>query len=68
MNMHPAVELLLKCIESNPKRYDDPIKWTWAMAHVLNIATAEEAALIRAKLRTVAGNAVHATLMREILK
>jgi hypothetical protein len=38
------------------------------MAHVLNIATAEEAALIRAKLRTVAGNAVHATLMREILK
>lgn len=68
MNMHPAVELLLKCIESNPKRYDDPVKWTWDVLHVLNIATPEEGALIRAKLRTVAGNAVHATVMRGLLK
>jgi len=68
MNPHPAVALLLSRMNSRPKDFDDPVKWTWAMAHVLTIATAEESALIRAKLRELAGDAVHATLMRELLK
>ena len=68
MSMHPAVELLLKRIDSRPAEYDHPGKWTWALSHVLNIATPNEAKLIRAKLRELAGDEVHAVLMREILK
>lgn len=68
MSMHPAVELLLKRMDSRPEKFDHPGKWTWGLTHVLNIATVEEAELIRAKLRELAGDAVHAVLMREILK
>jgi hypothetical protein len=67
VSMHPAVALLLARIESRPWDYTDPIKWTWALSHVLNIATPNEAKLIRAKLRELAGDAVHAHLMREIM-
>ena len=66
--MHPAVELLLKRIDSRPEEFDHPTKWTWGLRHVLDIATAEEAELIRAKLRELSGDAVHANLMQELLK
>lgn len=68
MTPHPAVELLLSRMNSRPKDFDDPVKWTWAMDHVLNIATPNEAKLIRAKLRELAGDAVHAALMRELMQ
>jgi len=68
VSMHPAVELLLKRMDSRPTEYDHPGKWTWGLTHVLNIATIEEAELIRAKLRKLAGDEVHAVLMRELLK
>lgn len=68
MSMHPAVELLLKRMDSRPADYDHPGKWTWALSHVLNIATIEEGALIRAKLRKLAGDEVHAVLMQELLE
>ena len=68
MSMHPAVELLLKRMDSRPTEYDHPGKWTWGLTHVLNIATIEEGVLIRAKLRELAGDEVHAVLMRELLK
>ena len=68
MSIHPAVELLLKRMDSRPTEFDHPTKWTWAMDHVLNIATIEEGALIRAKLRELSGDAVHANLMQELLK
>jgi hypothetical protein len=68
MSMHPAVKLLLKRIESHPERFNHPRKWTWALNHVMMIATTEEGALIRAKLREVAGSAVHTYVMGETLK
>ena len=68
MSMHPAVELLLKRMDSSPAEFDHPGKWTWGLAHVLNIATVEEAELIRAKLRELAGDAVHAYVMEETLR
>ena len=66
--MHPAVELLLKRMDSRPTEFDHPTKWTWAMDHVLTIAAHNEAELIRAKLRELSGDAVHAKLMQELLK
>jgi len=68
MSTHPAVELLLKRMDSRPEEFDHPGKWTWALMHVLNIATTEEGELIRTKLRELAGDAVHAKLMQELLK
>jgi hypothetical protein len=38
------------------------------MDHVLTIAAHNEAELIRAKLRELSGDAVHAKLMQELLK
>jgi len=68
VSMHPAVELLLKRMDSHPEKFNHPIKWTWSVLNVLNIATVEEAELIRAKLRELAGDAVHAYVMEETLR
>ena len=65
--LHPAVDLLLARMVSHPEQFDAINKWTWGIMHVLNISTDAEAALIRANLRELGGQDVHAYMMKGVL-
>ena len=68
VELHPAVELLLKRMDSRPDLYTAPVNWTWSLSHVLMIATPHEAKLIRAKFRELAGDAVLTIMLEEVFR
>ena len=68
VELHPAVELLLKRMDSRPDLFSAPLNWTWSLSHTLMIATPHEAKLIRAKLRELAGNSVMELMLEEVFR
>lgn len=66
--MHPAIELLLARMESNPEEFVNTINGRWGkiLTKVSEAAPEQDWELIKAKLKTVRLDVLHKQIMQEL--
>lgn len=64
---HPAIQLLLKRMESHPHEFSPTGKWRQIVQEILQWGDKEERAKVRNALRTLHLDRVHRQMMKELL-
>jgi hypothetical protein len=66
--IHPGVELLLARMDSHPEEFATDMRWAYIYQQVKSHWNGTEKKLFNAKMRKIRMRAMHANLMKELLK
>lgn len=64
--MHPALELMLARMESNPEEFVDNGRWTDIMRELTNFVGEEERKLLFEKQKAIRLDLIHKKIMQEL--
>jgi hypothetical protein len=64
--MHPAIELMLARMESNPEEFVDNGRWTDIMRELTTFVGEEERKLLFEKQRAIRLDLIHKEIMQEL--